>query len=105
MMDVMYLVLTGKLKNIIYTSSTWDAAADFLTKYQIQLDSNQRIIHDYGKQEMPGNWSRGDFTTALGVKFLALGAGQSPRGNGNEEIRPDCIIVDDFDTDPGMFEP
>lgn len=99
MMDVLYLVLTGKLKNIIYTSSTYDAAEAFLTKYQAQLDSNQRIINDYGKQELPGSWTMGSFTTRNGVKFLALGAGQSPRGNGNEEIRPDCIIVDDFDTD------
>jgi hypothetical protein len=99
MMDVLYLVMTGKLKNIIYTSSTYDAAVAFLTKYQIQLDSNLRIISDYGKQEMPGQWSMGSFTTRNGVKFLALGAGQSPRGNGNEEIRPDCIVIDDFDTD------
>lgn len=99
MMDVLHLVLTGKLKNIIYTSSTWDAAVGFLNKYQAQLDSNQRIINDYGKQELAGSWREGDFTTRNGAKFLALGAGQSPRGNGNEEIRPDCIIVDDFDTD------
>ena len=99
MMDVLFLVMTGKLKNIIYTSSTNDAAVGFLNKYQAQLDSNQRLINDYGKQMLPGSWSAGDFTTKKGVKFLAIGAGQSPRGNGNDEIRPDCIICDDFDTD------
>lgn len=99
MMDILYLVLTGKLKNIILTSSTYDAAESFLNKYMVQLDSNQRIINDYGKQELPGKWSMGDFTTRGGVRFKAIGAGSSPRGNGNEEIRPDCIIVDDFDTD------
>jgi hypothetical protein len=105
MFDVLYLVLTVKLKNIVLTSSTYDAAEGFLTKYQIQLDSNQRIISDYGKQELPGSWTLGSFTTRNGVKFLALGAGQSPRGNGNEEIRPDCIIVDDFDTDEECRNP
>ena len=105
MMDVLYLVLTGKLKNIIYTSSTYDAAESFLTKYQCQLDSNQRIVFDYEKQELPGSWTMGCFTTTKGVKFLALGAGQSPRGNGNEEIRPDCLIVDDFDTDEECMNP
>lgn len=99
MMDVLFLVMTGKLKNIIYTSSTYDAAEAFLTKYQCQLDSNDRLINDYGKQELPGSWSMGLFKTRKGVQFLALGAGQSPRGNGNDEIRPDCILVDDFDTD------
>lgn len=105
MMDVLYLVLTGKLKNIILTSSTYDAAEAFLEKYRAQLDSNDRIINDYGKQELPGSWAMGSFTTRKGVKFLALGARQSPRGNGNEEIRPDCIIVDDFDTDEECRNP
>jgi hypothetical protein len=105
MMDVLYLVLTGKLKNIIYVSSTYDASEAFLTKYQCQLDSNQRLINDYGKQELAGSWTMGSFTTRNGVKFLALGAGQSPRGNGNEEIRPDCIIMDDFDTDEECLNP
>lgn len=105
MMDVLYLVMTGKLFNIIYTSSTYDAAELFLERYRAQLDSNQRLINDYGKQELPGSWSAGSFTTRKGVKFLALGAGQSPRGNGNEEIRPDCIIVDDFDTDEECRNP
>lgn len=99
MFDVLFLVLTGKLKNIILTSSTYDAAEGFLNKYMVQLDSNQRINNDYGKQMLPGSWTMGNFATRNGVKFMALGAGQSPRGNGNEEIRPDCIIVDDFDTD------
>ncbi len=99
MFDVLFLMMTGKLKNIILTSSTYDAAENFLNKYQVQLDSNQRLINDYGKQELSGSWSAGDFTTKQGVRMKALGAGNAPRGNGNEEIRPDCIIVDDFDTD------
>jgi len=105
MFDVLYLVLTGKLKNIILTSSTYDAAEAFLEKYRVQLDSNDRVINDYGKQEMPGSWTMGSFTTRKGAKFLALGARQSPRGNGNEEVRPDCIIVDDFDTDEECRNP
>lgn len=99
MFDVLYLVLTGKLKSVVLSSSTYDAAETHLTKYMVQLDSNQRIIEDYGQQEKHGSWASGSFTTLKGVKFLALGAGQSPRGTSNEEIRPDCIIVDDFDTD------
>lgn len=99
MFDFLFLALTGKLKNIALTSSTWDAAAEHLTKYQAQLDSNQRIIEDYGMQERHGSWSAGYFTTQKGVKFLAVGAGQSPRGSGNEDVRIDGLIVDDFDTD------
>ncbi|MFN4249278.1 MAG: hypothetical protein ACK4EY_16240 [Flavipsychrobacter sp.] len=99
MMDVIFLVMTGKLKNIVLASSTYDAAAAFLEKYRAELDSNQRLINDYGVQELPGCWSMGDFTTRQGVRFLAMGARQAPRGNGNQQFRVDCIIVDDFDTD------
>ena len=98
-MDVLYLVLTGKLHFVLYISSTYDAAAAFLNQYQVQLDSNQRIISDYGKQASLGNWSAGDFTTLNGTRFMALGARQSPRGQAINEFRPDCIICDDFDTD------
>lgn len=105
MMDVLYLVLTGKLKNIVLTSSTEDAAVAFLEKYRAELDSNQRIINDYGPQELPGFWAMGDFATRQGVRFLALGARQSPRGNGNQQFRVDCIIVDDFDTDEECRNP
>lgn len=106
MMDCLYLILAkSALKNIIYTSSTYDAAETFLTKWQAQLDSNQRLINDYGVQKLDGTWTKGFFRTRQGVQFMALGAGQSPRGNGNDEIRPDCLIQDDFDTDEECRNP
>lgn len=39
------------------------------------------------------------------VSFMALGAGQSPRGNRNEALRPDFILVDDIDTDEETRNP
>jgi predicted phage terminase large subunit-like protein len=105
MFDVLYLVLTGKLHNIIYTSSTYDAAEAFLEKYRAELDSNARIINDYGAQASDGSWTAGDFTTRAEVRFLAIGAGQSPRGNSNKNFRVDGIIVDDFDTDEECRNP
>ena len=36
MFDVLFLVMTGKLKNIILTYSTYDAAKGFLNKYMLQ---------------------------------------------------------------------
>lgn len=35
----------------------------------------------------------------------AIGAGQSPRGSRNEAIRPDVLLVDDFDTDEDTKNP
>jgi hypothetical protein len=99
MMEILYLMLTGKKKYMIMTSSSWDAAEIFLRPYKGNLEGNQRIINDYGVQELPGAWSAGDFQSRKGFAFLALGAGQSPRGTRFEHIRPDILVINDIDTD------
>lgn len=104
MMDVMYLSLTGKKKNWMYVSSTSDNAERLLLPLKAQLEKNNRIIHDYGVQES-GKWTMEEFVTKKGVAFRALGAGQSPRGSRNEEIRPDGIVIDDIDTDEECRNP
>lgn len=99
MMEVLYLCLTGKKKYVLLISNSFDNAERLLMPYKGNLEANQRIIHDYGYQELPGSWVSSEFTTRKGVAFRALGAGQSPRGTRNEEARPDVILFDDIDTD------
>lgn len=99
MMEVLYLMLTKKKFYCLMTSNSADAATNFLKPYKGNLEGNQRIINDYGVQEMPGSWSAGEFITRKGAAFLAVGAGQSPRGTRNEEKRPDILIINDVDTD------
>ena len=53
----------------------------------------------------PGSWTEDEFVTKGGVAFRALGAGQSPRGSRNEAVRPDVLLVDDFDTDEDTKNP
>lgn len=99
MMEILYLTLTGKKKNVILVSNTFDNACRLLLPYKSILEANNRIISDYGKQESIGKWEAGEFTTKKGVSFRALGAGQSPRGTRNDSFRPDVILIDDIDTD------
>ncbi|MCW3123905.1 MAG: hypothetical protein JWQ38_3397 [Flavipsychrobacter sp.] len=112
MMEVLYMTLVGHLvkeKNgsparqrkryIILVSNSLDNAIRLLMPYKANLEYNSRIIKDYGIQENTGTWQMGEFTTQSGVAFRAVGAGQSPRGARNEEIRPDIILFDDVDTD------
>lgn len=105
MMEVTYLALTGKIKNILVISNSQDNAERLLLPFMITLESNRRIMNDYGLQQKPGAWETGEFTTMGGVSFRALGAGQSPRGTRNEAIRPDFILVDDIDTDEETRNP
>lgn len=105
MMEVLKLVLTGEKQNIILTSNSFDNAVRLLKPYKTLLENNERIIYDYGTQEKHGAWTDAEFVTRKGVAFRAIGAGQSPRGTRNDAIRPDVILIDDFDTDEDCRNP
>lgn len=105
MMEVLKLTLTGKKRNVVLTSNSFDNAVRLLNPYKILLEKNDRIIHDYGIQESYGHWSEAEFITRKGVAFRGLGAGQSPRGTRNEAVRPDVLLIDDFDTDEDCRNP
>ena len=99
MMEVLYLSFTKKKKNWLMVSNTEDNAIRLLAPYKNILEVNNRIINDYGTQRIPGKWSDNEFTSKFGFSFRALGEGQSPRGTRNDAVRPDGILIDDFDTD------
>ena len=105
MMETLYLCLTKRKKYVLLISNSLDNAVRLLAPYKTNLESNKRIIHDYGVQENPGSWAMTEFTTVNGIAFRALGAGQSPRGTRNEEVRPDVILFDDIDTDEDCLNP
>lgn len=105
MMEVIYLALTKEVKNVLLVSNSLDNAARLLKPFQINFESNPRIINDYGTQQSPGRWEENEFVITAGCSFRALGAGQSPRGTRNEAARPDFILIDDIDTDQDVRNP
>lgn len=105
MMETLYLVFTGKVKNVLLISSTQDAAIRLLKPFKIIIEESQRIKADYGNQRYSGEWSDTEFTLVIGASFRAIGAGQSPRGTRNDNFRPDMIIIDDYDTDEECRNP
>ena len=85
-----FMVIVGKSE---------DSAIRLLGDIQAELEHNQRIIADFGRQRGSASWQDGEFKAANGVKFLASGRGQSPRGLRDRESRPDYIVIDDLDDD------
>ena len=104
MFVVMYLALTGRKRNILLTSNSSDNAERLLRVYRAQLEANKRITFYYGNQRGT-KWTEEHFITARGVSFFAVGARQSPRGFKLDEVRPDVILPDDFDTDEECRNP
>lgn len=101
----MYLALTRRKKFFVLASATIDSAKRLLAPYKINFESNPRIRQFYGAQITLGQWTDNDFTAKCGAKFVALGAGSAPRGARNEEVRPDVIYMDDYDTDEDCRNP
>ncbi|WP_113638972.1 hypothetical protein [Nubsella zeaxanthinifaciens] len=105
MMEIIKLALTKKKRSVLFISNSETAAIRLLKPYKINFESNQRIINDYGVQQTLGSWTEGEFTIKAGCSFLAVGAGQTPRGARNEEVRPDVVLMDDYDTDEECRNP
>lgn len=105
MMEFIYLALTGKKRFILLLSATQDSAIRLLKPFKMAFEKNVRIINDYGTQQNFGHWKEDQFTITAGAMFIAIGAGNAPRGARNEEYRPDAVLIDDFDTDEDCRNP
>jgi hypothetical protein len=105
MFIVMYLALTGRKKNVILASATQDSATRLLEPYKKAFEENALIRAYYGTQATPGSWAADEFVARCGCAFRGVGAGNAPRGSRNGAIRPDVILVDDFDDDEEVRNP
>lgn len=99
MMEITYLAMTGKVRNMLLVSNSSDNAERLLLPFKACFEYNQRLIFDYGKQETYGHWTTKEFTIQKGCAFRSLGWGMSPRGTRKDNVRPDFILIDDIDTD------
>lgn len=104
MMEFIKLHCTKKKKLTFLLSATKDSAIRLLRPVKMAFEKNQRLRNDYGGT-LGIPWKEDEFVTPMGTMFIAVGAGNAPRGAKNEEIRPDSIWVDDYDTDEDCRNP
>lgn len=95
----MWLIIHGELTGMILMGKNQDDACNLLSDVQAQLQFNELFAHDFGQQYNLGSWENGDFTTKDGIRFLAIGRDQSPRGARKGEKRPNYGVIDDIDDD------
>lgn len=95
---IIFLYFNGEFKSLGMFSNNEYQAIDLLAPVKTALESNERLIADFGSRRGVSGWSEKRFTTIDGVKFAAFGAGQSPRGGKTVDAdRFDFEIFDDFD--------
>ena len=105
MFIVLYLVIVKKNKRcVIMTSATNDGARKLLNQYRAQFEANERLKYFYGNL-IGDKWTEDYFTLSTRVSFMAMGWGQSPRGVKMDEVRPDVLLMDDYDTDEECRNP
>lgn len=101
----MWLIAHGELTGMILMGKNHDDACNLLSDIQAQLMKNELFAHDFGEQYNFGSWEDGDFTTKDGIRFLAVGRNQSPRGARKNEKRPNYAVCDDVDDDEIVNNP
>lgn len=104
-MCVMYLVLTGRKRNVLLISNSHENAVRLLDPYKKAFEGNSLLKAYYGDLREYGKWTADEFSLTTGAAFRALGALESPRGTRKDAVRPDTVLVDDYDTDADCRNP
>jgi phage terminase large subunit-like protein len=100
-----WLWMNGQCKYLVVIGNSHDKAKQLLGDLQAELESNKRIINDFGEQKLIGSWEEGDFQTKGGFIAKALGMGQSVRGLRVGAHRPDTISGDDLEIEELVNNP
>lgn len=87
---------------IILIRDSNDVARQALDDIRQELESNERILEDFGDLIGSRKWAEDEFVTSNGVKVLGRGRGQTMRGLRYKQHRPDLVIADDLEDDESV---
>jgi len=93
----LFLWINGELDGMTLINKNETGAKRLLGDVQAEVEYNELLINDFGKQQNIGHWMEGDFMFKDGTFFVALGKGQSPRGLRKGAKRPNYAVIDDID--------
>ena len=99
--DSLHAALYRYKHYIIILSDSSDQAEGFLTDIKTELEENQDIREDFGKQQGKV-WKSNIILTAADVKIEAIGSGKKIRGRRHRAWRPDLIVLDDVENDENV---
>lgn len=94
--DVAHQMLFGRRWFITVVARTEDKAESKCVPVKIELETNARILNDFGPQVGNIEWEFGSFITRSGRKMKGYGIWQSLRGEENFGHRPDLVQLNDI---------
>ena len=83
-------------RDITIISASESLAIEHLRKIRLEIEGNQGILYFWGDMRS-GKWTENHLILKNGVNIRARGAGGQIRG-----FRPDCVILDDIETDESV---
>ncbi len=96
-----WLILTKRSRCLLITSNTVDQVTERCNEIKTELETNTRIISDFGEQKASRQdnrtWTKSEFILPNEGRVIGKGAMQSMRGVKNRHYRPDAVISDDSD--------
>ena len=87
---------------IILIRDSHEVARQALDDIRQELESNERILEDFGDLIGSRKWAEAEFVTSNDVKVLGRGRGQTMRGLRHKQHRPDLAIADDLEDDESV---
>ncbi|NOZ21953.1 MAG: phage terminase large subunit [Planctomycetes bacterium] len=91
---LLHHMLYKHARHILLISETSDQASRFLQAIRYEMESNTKLIKEFGPFRTRA-WSDRRLITATGACLQVFGEGQKIRGSKFREFRPDLIVVDD----------
>lgn len=101
---ILWCIVFRKKHFIVLLSDTSSQAEEFLANIRNEIESNERLIKDFGSL-VGDSWKADDIITNNQVRVLALGARKKIRGRRFKNKRPDLIVGDDMENDENTVNP
>jgi predicted phage terminase large subunit-like protein len=98
-LKVLHWIVYERKHFILLISDTMPQATLFLQAIKEELESNEKLIGDFGHLEGEKKWSEKDFITSTGIRVVARGTGNKLRGLRHRQYRPDAVVLDDPQND------
>ncbi len=102
--NVLHAAIYGYKRYILLISDTEGQAAAFLEGIRAELESNEKLLADFGPQKGKV-WKNNVILLQNGVRIDAVGSGQKLRGRRHGARRPDLIVLDDVENDQEVLSP
>lgn len=99
----LWCICYGYRHNIVIVSDTGDQCEQFILDIKVNLEENEKLIHDFGtlaKEQVI--WRQREIVTDNNVHVVGKSAGQSLRGIKYNSLRPDLIVIDDLENDENV---